>query len=621
MKFHPRPTRTHRILFALLMLASFAHAQNSNAPRGVPGKVEAKKSGRENPARTGSISGRVLSDDGQPLADVTVNAAVGGQNSSHSANTNADGNFRITDLTPAAYSITAMLPGYVAKPNTFFSFDSGQEEPRRYYLGDDATLTMVKGGVITGKVLNAVGEAIVGARVQAIRIRDANNRPSITEENLYQRSRQTDDRGIYRFYGLESGTYLIAVGGSNPFYMGYKLTAYDADAPTYYPSAATRDTASEIAVRAGEEASGIDIRYRGERGHTVSGTILNAPVSKSAFSSINVTLYHSPNGTAEATTYIFNETAKGFAFDGVADGEYDVLAQNYSVSEDSIGMKSLPAHVSVRGANVGGLKLALQPLGYIKGRVRFTEESNASPLCAGNKRPPASPPETVLNARRDEKDAAKKRVPPVAPSGFFATPNADGDFAIRNLEAGRYRLHVRPPNETLYVASIESGAPNNKPLDETLALQSGERKEGLIITLAGGAAQFGGRVAAAVDSAPVPARLRVYLLPLEPERIDDALRYAETFADRDGAFAFKNIAPGRYYVIAQTPEEAPAGENVNGSEARRPTLWDAANRIKLRRDAEATKRDAITLQPCQSVTDYTLPYAAPFFTAATDSKK
>ncbi len=620
MMFYLRATRVHRLVFALLMMANFAHAQNSNAPR-MPDKTEAKKSARANPVRTGSISGRVLNDGGQPLADVAVYAAAGAPNSSHSANTNADGNFRITDLTPAAYNMTAILPGYVTKPNTSFSIDSGQEESRRYYLDDNATLTMIKGAVITGKVLNAAGEAVVGVRVQALRIRDANNRPDIPQEYYYQYARQTDDRGIYRIYGLAAGTYIIAIGG-DPFFGGYKLTAYDADAKTYYPSAATRDTAGEIAARAGEEASSIDIRYRGERGHTVSGTILNAPAAKSGFTNINVTIYHSSNGTVEASTYLYNETVKGFAFDGVADGEYDVSAQSNSLSEDSIGMKSVLTHVSLRGADVSGLKLALQPLGSIKGRVRFTEAPNTTPLCAANKRPPASPPEIVLNARRDEKDAAKKRVPPVAPSGFFATPNADGDFTIRNLEAGRYRLHVRPPNETLYVASIESGAPINKPLNETFALQSGERKEGLTITLAGGAAQFGGRVVAAVETSLLPAQLRVYLVPLEPERIADALRYAETFVDRDGAFAFKNIAPGRYKVIARQSEEAVSGETAAaGSEARRPTLWDAENRIKLRRAMEATERVAVTLQPCQSVTDYSLQYAATPSTGNTDSKK
>lgn len=625
MMLYLRSFGAHRIIFALLMLTNFAHAQNSTAPR-IPDKVETKKSARANPVRTGSISGRVLSDGGQPLADVTVYAATGAQNSSHSANTDADGNFRITDLTPAAYSLTARLPGYVAKPDTSFSIDFGQKESGYYYLGDNATLTMIKGGVITGKALNAAGEAIVGARVQAIRIRDANNLSTNSQENLYQPTRQTDDRGIYRFYGLAQGTYLIAVGGATPFYSGYRLTAYDADAPTYYPSAATRDTASEIAVRAGEEASGIDIRYRGERGHTVSGTILNAPAAKSGFSSINITLYHSSNGTIEATTYLFNEIIKGFAFDGVADGEYDVAAQSNSSSEDSIGMKSLPAHVSVRGANVSGLKLALQPLGYIKGRVRFTEEPNPSPpSCAVNKRPPASLTETALNARRDEKDAAKQRVPPVASSGFSALPNADGDFTIRNLEAGRYRLQVRPPNETLYVASIENSSPTNSLInnrrDETIALQSGERKEGSIITLGGGAAQFGGRVVASAETSPLPAQLRVYLVPLEPERINEALRYAETFVDQDGAFTFKNIAPGRYQVVARVSEETSAGATAAAGEARRPFLWDAENRTKVRRAIEATERLTVTLQPCQSIADYSLRYSAPSSIGNADSKK
>ncbi len=42
MMFYLRSIGAHRILFALLVLANFAHAQNSNAPS-VPGKAEAKK--------------------------------------------------------------------------------------------------------------------------------------------------------------------------------------------------------------------------------------------------------------------------------------------------------------------------------------------------------------------------------------------------------------------------------------------------------------------------------------------------------------------------------------------------------------------------------------------------
>ena len=85
----------------------------------------------------------------------------------------------------------------------------------------------------------------------------------------------TDDRGIYRIYGLPAGNYLVWAGGPtyNP-----GVDPYDTDVPTYAPSS-TRDTATEITVRSGEETTNVDIRYRGEPGHIVSGTV-NGPASE-----------------------------------------------------------------------------------------------------------------------------------------------------------------------------------------------------------------------------------------------------------------------------------------------------------------------------------------------------
>ena len=50
------------------------------------------------------------------------------------------------------------------------------------------------------------------------------------------------------------------------------MDPFDADVPTYAP-ASTRDEAAEITVRGGEETSNVDIRYRGEPGRIVSGTV------------------------------------------------------------------------------------------------------------------------------------------------------------------------------------------------------------------------------------------------------------------------------------------------------------------------------------------------------------
>src|SRR5437667_9742682 len=63
------------------------------------------------------------------------------------------------------------------------------------------------------------------------------------------------------------GTYLVAAGGG--YNSPYNINAYGTDVPTYAPSS-TRDDATEISVRYGEETTNVDIRYRGEAGHAVS---------------------------------------------------------------------------------------------------------------------------------------------------------------------------------------------------------------------------------------------------------------------------------------------------------------------------------------------------------------
>jgi hypothetical protein len=70
---------------------------------------------------------------------------------------------------------------------------------------------MIKGGVITGKVVTADNDPVVAVRVRALRIRDLNGRRPARLE--LSPDRLTDDRGIYRIFGLLPGTYLVYAGG------------------------------------------------------------------------------------------------------------------------------------------------------------------------------------------------------------------------------------------------------------------------------------------------------------------------------------------------------------------------------------------------------------------------
>ena len=95
----------------------------------------------------------------------------------------------------------------------------------------------------------------------------------------------------------------------------------------------------------------------------------------------------------------------------------------------------------------------------------------------------------------------------------------------------------------------------------------------------------------------LPARLRVHLVPAEAGAVNDALRYAEAFTRRDGSFSLNNVAPGKYWLIARA---APDDEPIDGPPA--SAAWDANERAKLRKEAEAMKTE-VELKPCQRITD------------------
>src|SRR5690606_8897295 len=108
------------------------------------------------------------------------------------------------------------------------------------------------------------------------------------------------------------------------------------------------------------EATGVDIRYRGERGYAVSGRVADAKQS------LYVELLDAGSGLQFASKYLYPGSPTGFAFDfyGVPDGEYEIAARS-SDSNDASPVASAPRRITVRGADVTGMELRLLPLASI----------------------------------------------------------------------------------------------------------------------------------------------------------------------------------------------------------------------------------------------------------------
>ena len=223
--------------------------------------------------------------------------------------------------------------------------------------------------MITGTVSGA-RDPDIAANVRAIRVRDDDGKalPSA----LVTRERLTDDRGVYRIYGLPPGAYLIVAGGAQQFGGPSAYSAYGNDSPIYFPSSA-RDTASEVVVRNGEEITA-DIQYRSEPGNSISGTVaglVQTQTQSSVGATIGLINVRDRSTIMNTSASTFNNYA--FAFYGVPDGEYELSASQF-VPNNTDYLRSTPRRVVVRGTDVAGINLTVAPLASIAGRLVFESD-------------------------------------------------------------------------------------------------------------------------------------------------------------------------------------------------------------------------------------------------------
>jgi hypothetical protein len=556
--------------------------------------------------QSGEISGRVVTEDGNGVPNVSVNlfrVSTGTEQRGQIAGrastviTDEEGKFRFSDLAPRLYSVNVyQTRGYAMQPSPA----SDRSERRYYRIGENATITLIKGGVITGKVTTVEGEPVVGVYVSAIMVRD--DEGFKVRQNSGGRSRRTDDRGIYRLYGLVPGSYIVYAGTAN-----YTQSPYSGSIPTFYPSS-TRDTAAEVAVTNGSEATGVDIRYRDERGYVVSGTVTGGGETSQPYMMTSVTLFNAATGTIVAGSVARppGESDNGYAIGGVGDGEYEIVARR-GAGADEEGLSSLSRRVTVKGADVTGVELKLAPMASISGHVVLEKSQSA---CEDESKYGIE--EILLSARRDDKGGGATQI-----TQFFSNDVSigdNGDFTIRYLMAGRYRFESSLPSGNWYMKSItpKSAAPARRTAAKSpgevdigragITIKAGEKLTGLTVTVSEGAASLRGKVVAEAEGSLIPHRLRIHLVPAETAAAHDALRYGETLVGGDRTFTFKNLAPGRYWLLARIV----SNDEITDRQTL-PVAWESAERVKLREEAEA-KKNEIELKPCQRAADYTLKY-------------
>ena len=123
------------------------------------------------------------------------------------------GHFSFTGLPAGRYTLQVSKPGYVS---SFY----GAKKPGRpgtpIQLGDaqkftSASISIPKGSVITGTVIDEGNEPTPGTQVRAFQYVLRTGEKTLQQAG----SASTDDRGVYRIYGLQPGDYLISATPRN----------------------------------------------------------------------------------------------------------------------------------------------------------------------------------------------------------------------------------------------------------------------------------------------------------------------------------------------------------------------------------------------------------------------
>lgn len=485
------------------------------------------------------------------------------------ARTDAEGRYRVTGLQPGKYVVTPMAPAFVLIDVN--NFPPGR--PLTLSAGDsveDTDFRVVRGGVITGRVTDSDGNPIV---MEPVRITPVD--PKIAEQRSRffasdERDLSTDDRGVYRVYGIQPGLYRVSVGGQ-----GRTLRAPGARyyRRTFYPSATEESQAKTVEVTAGGEAEDVDITLGPpEKTFRASGRFVyadtNQPVPVSAF---GYGMLDPASGSPLGEYAGGSANGRGeFQAAGLAPGRYKLFA--YANTFEPVDWYSESLTFDVTDSDVSGLVVKLHRGSTVSGVVTIEgvrDRAAAARMLAGV-RVYGAP---VRRGEGDDIGAGFVRPVPVAP---------DGSFQITGVRPGRFRLDAGMSEvKGLAFSRVEVGGADQR---EGINVAEGAQVTGVRVVLVYGTATLRGQVGVANGGA-LPQGARTVVIARRVGGPESSLpKGAE--ADARGLFQIDGLPAGEYEVSARsfgpnrqplTSEPARVSVNEGGEVTINLTLARAPN--------------------------------------------
>jgi hypothetical protein len=477
----------------------------------------------QNDVRPATIEGVAKNQKtGEPLADVRVTltqefpTVVGAAPAAKSATTDTDGKFVITGIAPGRYNVAAARTLFFRPRRNTGALTVSLTADQKL---SNLQILMMQTGVIAGRIVDENREPVRSVRVEALRseYRDGVRNWVVANQNT------TDDRGEYRVFNLQPGTYYVRATQSN-------IGA--ANAPVYYPGVPDSQDASPVQVDAGGELGAIDIALRRTSEYSVKFKVGGVP----AGAVLNFTVQKRSTKIVENVASRPDLQPDGsYLISRLPPGAYEVFVQiatppqvqprvvthagkfpvNIGRSDEDLGTVAIRATVPVSGKIVATETL---PSTFDVKRLTLTFRPLDMPATAG------------MSIRGNSN-----------PPGF----NDDGSFTVPNLAAARYQITLTGlPNDTYLVGARSSG----RDVFDSGYVVSGDQSP--LEVLVGGPGSVGVVEGAVVNvrGEPMPGST-VVLVPPADRRVNPSA-FRTTTTDQQGNFSIRSVLLGDYKVMA-----------------------------------------------------------------------
>lgn len=508
------------------------------------------------PEATASIAGRVTIE-GEPAPGITVLATPVDAFPYRAGppiarvETDAEGRYRLTRIPAGRILVIASAPTHVpARASGLGALGGGGGMPNM--PGPTVSVTegeavenidfaLARGGVITGRVTDADGRPVVSEPVSLHPVERSPAGPMRSPFLYSPFMYQTDDRGIYRLYGLLPGRYRVSVGlsaarGEMRFGPGR-----DYFQQTFHPHTTEEERGAIVEVTAGGETTGIDITMgRREATYAVSGRVVDAETGQ-PIPRLTMGYARIIEGSRGGAGFGAQTNERGeFRLENIVPGRYSIIfAPGFTGNE----YYSDPVPFEITESDVTGLVVRAQRGTTLSGVVTLEGYSD---------------PAALARLQRLQLYASVQMTGPASfPGGSSFRPGPGGAFTISGLAPGRVNFHITPIGESQGFSILRVERDGVEQPREGIEIRQGEPVTGVRLVLGYGTGVIRGQVNITGGSLPPNANLTVGLYregnnsPVRPFVV----------VDPRGRFQLENIPAGSYNLylyLWQVPSSRPA---------------------------------------------------------------